>query len=383
MKATFYKDDEVRRLLADFVLNRNVLSMGSEVRTFEEVFSVWQKRRYSVMLNSGSSANLVLIQALLNEGILNKGDRVGVSALTWATNVMPLIQLGLVPVVIDINLDTLNVSLDLIKKVVEGIDCLFITNALGFSDDLVGIRSYCERNKILLLEDNCESLGSIVNGVKLGNFGLASTFSFFVGHHLSTIEGGIVCTDDKDLYEQLLMVRSHGWDRGLGTTSQINLREKNSVDDFYSKYTFYDLAYNLRPTDIQGFLGKIQIKYLDEIVLERESNYNRLNLEITNNQDLVKLNLKHMDRISNFCIPIITKSKLDFLIYKKLFEANGVEIRPIISGNIAQQPFFKKYLGNSFVLKNAEMVHEQGFYFTNRPDLDEQDLELLVNLIRK
>jgi len=187
--------------------------MNKECKKFENNFSKFQKRKYSVFVASGSSANLLLIQSLLNIGELKKGDSVGVSALTWSTNIMPLIQLGLNPVLIDCEIDTVNVSLRKIRG--ENIDALFLTNALGFCSDIDEIKKYCEKNKILLIEDNCESLGSEYKGKMFGNFGKASTFSFFVGHHLSTIEGGMVCTDDEELYNNLLIARIHGWSRNL------------------------------------------------------------------------------------------------------------------------------------------------------------------------
>src|SRR3989344_712644 len=154
--------------------------------------------------------------------MLNKKDKVGFSALTWATNTMPLIQLDLDPVPIDISLKNLNICSDNLLSILENIqlDALFITNLLGFCGDLDKISGVCNRKNIILIEDNCESLGSTLNDIKLGNFGLASTFSFYVGHHMSTIEGGMVCTDDKSLYEMLLMVRAHGWDRNLEYNKQ-------------------------------------------------------------------------------------------------------------------------------------------------------------------
>src|SRR3989338_7190084 len=255
MKSTFYKEEETKQKLCEFILKANKLSMGEKCREFEIAFSKYQGRRFAVLVNSGSSANLALIYSLLKLGKINPGDNVGVSALTWSTNVSPLLQLGLNPVPIDVSLNTLNVSsgnlLETLKT--KELKALFITNALGFCGDLDKIVKICEEKNIILLEDNCESLGSVAYGKKLGNFGLASTFSSFVGHHLSTIEGGMVCTDDEKLYEMLLMVRAHGWDRNLYTKSQKQLRKKEKCDDFYAKYTFYDLAYNARPTEISGF----------------------------------------------------------------------------------------------------------------------------------
>src|SRR3989344_3014647 len=214
IKSTFYREDEIKKKLVKFISKTEQLSIGKECRKFEESFAKWQGRKYCAMVNSGSSANLAIVQALLNLERLKKGDYVGFSAVTWSTNVMPLIQLGLKVVPVDVELDTLNVSS---KKLIEKLNkyptkMLFLTNLLGFCDDIDEIKKICDKKKIILIEDNCESLGTVYKGRKLGNFGMASTFSFYVGHHLSTIEGGAICTDDEELETMLQIVRAHGWD---------------------------------------------------------------------------------------------------------------------------------------------------------------------------
>jgi CDP-6-deoxy-D-xylo-4-hexulose-3-dehydrase len=384
-KSTFLYEEETKEKLCAFILSAKILSMDEQCRNFEQAFSLRQNRKYSVYVNSGSSANLVLIQALINIGTLQKGDIVGVSALTWATNIMPLIQLGLQPFLIDCELETLNVSPRTLKEAFEvqpNMKALFITNTLGHSDDIPGVAQLCRELDILLIEDNCESLGSVVDGVNLGNWGSASTFSFFVGHHLSTIEGGMVCTDDVDLYEQLIMTRAHGWDRNLNKNAQEKIRKKYHVDDFYSKYTFYDLAFNVRPTEINGFLGNIQIKYWDEIVNTRYKNFIRLHSEIDANDELVSLNYEHMDLVSSFAIPVIVKNSSKFNDYKEKFNNANVEFRPMIAGSMAQQPFFRKYIGNPGAQPNAQFIHTNSFYFGNNPELTESELELLSKLLR-
>ncbi|HEY1645377.1 MAG TPA: aminotransferase class V-fold PLP-dependent enzyme, partial [Candidatus Saccharimonadales bacterium] len=266
IKSTFHKEKQTKKELQAFIKNSEILSFGPECQKFERKFAKWQGRKYCIFLNSGSSANLAIIQSLLNLGKIKKGDYVGFSALTWSTNVMPLIQLGLKVAPVDVELDTLNVSSSQLKKTLKKhpLKMLFITNLLGFCDDLEEIREICKEQKIILIEDNCESLGSEYKGEKLGNFGLASTFSFYVGHHMSTIEGGAVCTNSEQLASMLRIVRAHGWDRNLSEKGQIKLRDKHKVNStFYSRYTFYDLGYNLRPTEINGFIGNTQIKYLD------------------------------------------------------------------------------------------------------------------------
>lgn len=379
-KSSFLYESDTKKKLCDFISQATILSMGDECKKFEIAFAKKQQRKHAVFVNSGSSADLVLIQALLNVGTLKQGDIVGVSALTWATNIMPLIQLGLQPFLIDCEVETLNVSPSTFRESLRtqpNIKALFITNTLGHSDDIAAIARLCQERGIIFLEDNCESLGSVVDGILLGNWGLASTFSFFVGHHMSTIEGGMVCTDDDELYSQIVMARAHGWDRNLAATKQKILRDKFNVNEFYSKYTFYDLAFNLRPTEINGFLGNVQINYWDEIVQKRYKNFIVLHDQIKTNQDLISLNYSHMDIVSSFAIPVIVKDNHNTTKYTTKFEEAKVEFRPMIAGSMARQPFYQKYIANPGTQPNAEFIHRNSFYFGNNPELTDAELELL------
>lgn len=382
VKSTFYNEADTKKKLVDFIRGAKTLSMGSESRKFEEGFAKKQGRKYAVFVNSGSTANLLLLQALVNLGRLKRGDRVGISAITWSTNVMPVIQLGLKPVAIDCELPTLNVSTGTLKERIGKLDALFLTNALGLCGDIKGIRDFCRKYRVLFVEDNCESLGSKIHGTLLGNFGLAATFSFFVGHHFSTIEGGMIVTDDKELYHAILMARAHGWHRSLPPDKRNKLMRKHGVDDFFGLYTFYELAYNVRPTDIHGFLGVVQLKYWDEIVAERQRNFLSLKKLINGNNDFIPLNTEHMDTVSNFAIPIICKDKQTYLRYRDLFQRHDVEIRPVITGNITRQPFYRKYVKRPEECRNANFIHEHAFYFGNNPDLTKDELKLLHLLVK-
>ncbi len=380
IKSTFYHESETKNLLCDFIRKAGQLSMGAECKKFEAAFAQKQQRKYSVFVSSGSSANLVLLQALLNLGRLKKGDRVGVSSVTWATNVMPVIQLGLDPVLIDCELDTLNVSSATLKSAGKGLKALFLTNVLGLCSDIDKIALYCKDQGIILLEDNCESLGSKYKGTLLGNFGVASTFSFFVGHHLSTIEGGMVCTDDEDLAEMLVIVRAHGWDRNLSRESQQRIRSKHKIDDFFALYTFYDLAYNARPTEINGFIGNVQLPYWDEIVKKRHDNFMYIRKCCTD-RDIFPLKNDRMDIISNFAYPFVCKSDASFRRLKESFQSRDVEIRPVIAGNIASHPFYRKYVKDRSSLPNASVVHACGFYCGNNPEMSKEDLSTIKSAL--
>lgn len=383
IKSSFYHETETKQALAEFILNQDILSMSTECRKFEESFAAKQGRKHAVYVSNGSVANLLLIQALMNIGQFKAGDKIGFSALTWPTNVMPLIQLGLVPVAIDCNLETLNVSPEKFNEYADDLKGLFLTNVLGFCDNLPEVKKICDDKGIILLEDNCESLGSQTNGMLLGNFGLASTFSFFVGHHMSTIEGGMVCTDDEKIRDYLVMARAHGWDRNLAPDVQESMRKEVGVDEFYAKYTFYDIASNFRPTEINGFIGNTQMPYWDEIVSKRVSNFKKFQTAMQRNDDFYQYKLEHMEIPSNFSMPIICKSPELAQEYRRKFEAAEVEIRPVIAGNMTKQPFYRKYVEDVGPRPNSDLVHANGFYFGNNPEMTQDEIQTLCELLNK
>lgn len=386
IKSSFYREKETKQKLIKFIRKAKQLSFGDECQKFELNFANWQGRRHAVMLNSGSSANLAIVQALLNLGHLKRGDLVGFSALTWSTNVMPLIQLGLNPIPVDVELATLNVSSGKLKAILEKypLKMLFLTNLLGLSDDIENIVDICKKRKILLIEDNCESLGTVYKGKKLGNFGLASTFSFYVGHHMSTIEGGAVVTDNEEVATMLRLVRAHGWDRNLSFAMQNDIRNKFKVNStFYSRYTFYDLGYNFRPTEISGFLGNIQLNYLDKIINQRRNNFLEMAVPIYSRSDrYYPIRFEHLDFLSNFAVPVICRTKeiRDELVKKC---EGRIEIRPVVGGDMTKQPFFTKYMSKfAHILRNsnASVIHEQGLYFGNNPELTIKEKREIIKI---
>jgi CDP-6-deoxy-D-xylo-4-hexulose-3-dehydrase len=386
IKSTFYNEEETKRSLQHFIHNASMLSFSEQCQLFEANFAKYQGRKYAVFVNSGSSGNLAIIQALINAGKLKKGDKVGFSALTWSTNPMPLIQLGLTPIPVDVELDTLNVSPRTLQQTLKKhkLKAFFITNLLGFCDDIAGVEKLCKQKKVIFLEDNCESLGSVYKKKMLGNYGFASSFSFYVGHHMSTVEGGMVCTDDKDFATMLRIVRAHGWDRNLALEDQEKIRTKFNVNStFYSRYTFYDLGYNLRPTEIAGFLGNYQLRFLDEIVEKRRANFMAVApLIYSQKEKYYPVKYEHMDFLSNFAVPVICRSrKIRDELVKKC--RGKIEIRPVVGGDMTQQPFFSKHVKGlkGIPLKtNAKLIHEQGLYFGNNPELTEEELKVIRDI---
>ena len=265
----------------------------------------------------------------------------------------------------------------------EHCKALFITNVLGFAGDLEEIKKRCDERGIILLEDNCESLGTELHSGKTGNFGLASSFSFFVAHQMSTVEGGMVTTDDRDFAEMLRIVRANGWDRNLSPNRQNFWRKKFGVQNvFQASYTFYDLGFNFRPTEITGFLGLKQLSWLDESINIREKNFLYLSREIKKNPDFINLEYSRIKKLSAFAIPFVCKTKELRDKYVKKFTVAGIEVRPMIAGNIQLQPFYKKYINITRYLPGADFLHNNSFYCGNCPDYTAEDLKIIINAIK-
>lgn len=384
MKNAFLNEMATREALADFIRSASKFSMDAKCSEFERAFSTYQGRAHAVLVNSGASANLLLLQALKNLGRLKDGDKVGFSAVTWSTNTMPIMQLGMVPVPVDCEPETLNsMSTNLIETLKsDDLQAFFITNALGFTGDMVNIRKVCADRGIILLEDNCESLGTELPEGKAGNFGVASTFSFFVAHHMSTIEGGMICTDDKELAEMLIISRANGWDRNLSAVQQQKWRNRFEIkSQFEAKYSFYELGFNLRPTEITGFLGLYQMQFLDENIRSRQNNFNHIESFVRKNPDFIPLNRSHINLLSNFALPMLCRTPELRDHYLGQFSGAGIEIRPIIAGNMAKQPFFRKHVKKAYALPGADFIHDCGFYCGNYPELTQADLETISSCL--
>jgi CDP-6-deoxy-D-xylo-4-hexulose-3-dehydrase len=385
MKQTFYSEEDTRKKLAKFISGKGFLSIGENCFEFERQFSKSQGRKFAVLFNSGGSANFALLQALKNLEYLNNNDVIGFSSITWSTNVMPIIQLGMIPLAIDVSPDTINtMSSHLLKTLqIHSIKALFITNALGFCGDLHKIKQICKDHNIILLEDNCEALGTNTEYGLTGSFGLASTFSFFVAHHMSTIEGGMVCTDDEQLSDMLKIVRSNGWVRNLTTDKQNYLKKAYKISDFNEKYTFYDLGCNFKPTEITGFLGLTQLPHLQEIISIRAKNYKMFELSIKEKEDLIPTICPYIRTTSCFAIPIICINKNIKDDYVKRFSDACIEIRPVIAGNTQYQPFYKRYVKDITPTPGADFTHNCGFYFGNCPDYTNDELNILLNCLER
>jgi len=344
-----------------------------------ELESKWSKKigtKYSVYVNSGSSAILLSLAALLESGRI-KNKKIIVPGLSWATDVSTPILLGMEPIMCDCNLKDLSCDLNHLESLFKehNPSSMILVSTLGLVPEMDKIMDLCKKYNVLLFEDVCESMGSKFNEKYLGSFGFASFFSMYFGHHLSTIEGGFINTDDEDFYHLLLMMRSHGWDRDLPKEKQKKLREKYKVSEFDSLYNFYVPGFNLRSTDLQAFIGLRSLEKLDKYSKIRNLNFKLYNSSIRVNE----LNLRDSNTnfVSNFAIPIVSKNKKE--IVDRLMN-HGIEVRPLIAGDMSKKPMWYERFGKCS-LPNCEIVDELGFYIPNHQDITEEQINIISNII--
>ena len=360
--------------LIDWLKSYPRLTKGPVTLKFENKFSKWLDRKYSVFCNSGSSANLLMLSVLKEK---YNSKKVVVPSVAWSTDLAPVMQLGLQPILCDCNMKDLSVDLNHLEKIFmeESPDVLLLVSALGLVPDMKKIIELCSKYDVLLLEDVCESLGCEFIDRKLGTFGIMSSFSTFFGHHISTIEGGIVSTDDKELYELLVSLRSHGWARDLSVETQLNLLEEWNVSEFDSLYTFYYPGFNMRSTDLQAYIGLAQIDKLDDWGRKRSINFGLYQELIENDYWKPDVDLNHF--VSNFAYPIIHPNRNNIV---ENLKKNDVEVRPLICGSMGTQPFYVKKYGR-LELPNVSIVDKYGFYVPNHPMLTEEEIEFICELI--
>lgn len=354
------------------------LTKGNLTIEFEREWAKWLGVKYSVFVNSGSSANLAAVYSLLLSGKL-RNNKIIVPAVSWVTTVTPAIQLGMTPIMCECDKDNLGLDINHLKTIIkeESPSAIILVHVLGFPNHMKEILDLCKENDILLIEDTCESIGSEYDNKKLGTFGDLSTFSFYFGHHMSTIEGGMISTNDEDLYHILLSIRSHGWDRDLPEEKQKELRGKYEINNFRSLYTFYYPGFNLRSTDLQAYIGLQQLKKLDLIVENRNKNYLRYHNEIKN--QFWNITPPNNSFVSNFSYPIITKNIKNLV--SNLIE-NDIECRPLICGSINEHPFWFERYGKQ-ELPNSKMVHEYGIYIPNNHQMTDEEIDKVIKIVNE
>lgn len=365
--------------LIEWLKNYPKLTKGDLTLEFEKKWSEYLGCKYSIFVNSGSSANLLMVYALIENGTLKRGDTVIVPALSWATTLAPIVQFGLNPVLCDCNLDDLSIDIEHFSELVElhKPKALMLVSILGLVPNMDSIFKICNDNDIILLEDTCESLGSEYKGTKLGNFGLMSSFSTYFGHHMSTIEGGVICTNDEKIANLLRGLRSHGWDRDMDSEYVKELRSKNNVTEFNALYTFYHWGFNVRSTDLQAFIGLGQLDSIKDAVKKRNENYYLF--KDTLNDYVWKPNDNQFAYVSNMAYPIISENR-DKIVEN--LKNTQIECRPLLCGSLSRQPHWIQKYGE-IKLKNVDYIHEYGLYVPNNNQMTEEEIKKICNIINE
>lgn len=361
------------------------VTMGKQVLDFERAFSGQFGWHHGVMNNSGSSANLLAIAALANPAMqdgLRPGDEVIVPALSWSTTVWPLIQLGLKPVIVDIDPHTLNIDPAQIEPAIgPKTRAVMIVPVYGNPCDMDAITEICNRRNLILIEDCCEALGAYYDDKPVGKFGRVATFSFYYSHHITTLEGGITVTDDFELAELMRILRAHGWTREV----QNKQRWHDLYPEFDKRFLFVNVGYNLRPTELAGSMGLVQLPKLADFVRIRRENAAWFRNALGGFETLFDFQNEHPKGESSwFGFPIILKESAPFTVSDLTahLNAGGIETRPIICGNIARQPALQHYEHRTVgELTNANTVMNRAFSFGNHQAIDDGARRYVVEQI--
>ena len=358
------EQDAMQRVIAS-----GMYTMGANVQTFERDFAQYVGSKHCVMVNSGSSAILLMVAALFytkNSALkLQRGDEVIVPAVSWSTTYYPLYQYGLKIKFVDIDLNTLNYDLDQLEKAVtDKTRAIMAVNLLGNSNDFGRIQQIIGERNIILMEDNCESMGATYQGKQTGTFGVMGGYSTFFSHHISTMEGGMIVTDDEELYQILLSLRAHGWTRNLPKNNLVC--SEKSDDPFEESFRFVLPGYNVRPLEMEGALGVEQVKRLPMLVEERRKNGKLLQAAMANHPDIIIQQEIGESSWFGFSLVIRPGSKLTRKELVEKLNALGFECRPIVAGNFAKNEVVKYFDSEVHgTLKNAEHIDQNGLFVGN------------------
>ena len=370
--------DGDKKALTDFINTPNQrFTNGPKVKEFEKAWSEYVGCDFSVFVNSGASANYIMASIMKEE----KGvGEVIVSPLGWVSDVSPLVNLGFTPVFVDVSMENMSITLDNIKAAVTNKTVgVSLVHVLGFAAVTDEMKKFCDDNDLFFIEDCCESHGATYKGTKVGNFGDVSNFSFYFGHHITTIEGGMVCTNDERLYDYAKLFRSHGMTREASV--QLQEQYERSRPDLNPLFTFAVPGYNMRNQELNAVLGLEQLKRLNYNCDKRRDNFKTWVDSLNSDKFFIDF---HQNGNSNFALPLVLKEK-DLELFEKcciLLEEQNVEYRVGTAGggNQARQPYLDKYNFIAHDLSNVDHIHDFGLYIGNHPELVDKDI---VNLCKE
>jgi dTDP-4-amino-4,6-dideoxygalactose transaminase len=366
------------------VVDSNMFTMGKQVAEYEQDFAKFFGSKFAVMVSSGSTANLLMIAALFftKNPLLKRGDEVIVPAVSWSTTYFPLQQYGLKVKFVDINRETLNIDLDKLEAAItDNTKAILLVNLLGNPNDFARIQQLIKGRNIVLLEDNCESMGATYQDKQAGTFGLMGTFSSFFSHHIATMEGGCVVTDDEEIYHILLCIRAHGWTRNLPKFNHITGEKSDNL--FEESFKFVLPGYNVRPLEMSGAIGKEQLKKLPQFIQIRRENAEYFQQLFADNRYFYIQ--QEVGSSSWFGFSLVIKENAPFTREQlvRLFTDNGIECRPIVTGNFLKnhtvlQYFDYEVAGN---VENAEYIDEFGLFVGNHQVDIKPQIKLLHDVI--
>lgn len=367
------------------VLSGDMYSMGAYTEKFEKEYAEWAGTKYAIFCNSGSSANLLALAACLHDprSRLAVGDEVLVPSVSWSTTYAPIMQLGLVPKLVDVDVTDYNLCPRLLSEAItKNTRAVFAVNLLGVSCKYDEILSLCADNNLILLEDNCESMGAEYGGAKTGSFGLVSTHSTFFSHHMATMEGGICCTNDELLSEILRSLRAHGWIRNVKNEELFYQYFPAPKGSFDEKFHFVLPGFNFRPTEISAAIGIEQISKLDSFIENRRRNAVYFKRCLEDSSSSLSLQAE-VGNSSWFGFGLIAESASHRQEVLKTLIDHDIEVRPIVSGNMARQPMFSSLGLDPRDFKNAERIHETGFMVGNHQFDISRNIDLFFDAIRR
>jgi len=355
------------------VIDSGHFTMGRQVQAFEEAFARFVGSRFAVMVNSGSSANLLAVAALFfrKDNPLKAGDEVIVPAVSWATTYYPLHQYGLKLVFVDVDIHTFNMDLEQLRDAItDKTRAIFAVNLLGNPMDYTALNQLIAGKNIALLEDNCESLGATFCGKNAGTFGVMGTFSTFFSHHISTMEGGVVVTDDEECYHILLSLRAHGWTRNLPFDNKVCIKSNNPFDE---SFRFVLPGYNVRPLELSGALGRKQLEKLPSIIKGRRENA-RTFQSLFSAIPGIRIQ-QETGESSWFGFALIVDEGMEKRNqFVGLLSKVGVDCRPIVAGNFVRNPvvdYFDYRVHGP--LHHSDVLSDCGFFIGNHHyDISEQ-----------
>ncbi len=368
--------------LSKWIKTNPRLTMGPLTKKFESQWSKYIGTKYSIFVNSGSSANLMMVYCAIASGYLKKGDKIIVPACGWATSIAPIMQFGLVPIMIDADPENFGLNFDHVEKVCKKkkIKGLFVVHPLGVPVDYAKITKIKKRFKLFVMEDCCASVGAEYhNKKKVGTVGDLSSFSFYFGHQLSTIEGGFINTSNKKLYSYMLMLRSHGWTKDLNKNLIRSLGINSKIDRDNGDFNFIIPGFNLRSTDLQAFIGLQQIKKADMVFKSRNKNHLYYLENLNENFFLQKVN--HCWPVS-LHIGVLAKNRKHRKKVIENLEKNKIENRVWSHGNLGKHSFWKDIYGQ-FNGKVANEIYNRGFILPTYPELKKKDLDKIISICNK